>query len=773
MDARLGELEVALASPSQTASLPALVMELSRLATSEAHATAARICMQLRHDNEAALLDAETRHGSLLEAQRKIVWEHQRALEAAQKHIEQLESEKHAVTQSARDQGQMLEVERAARAETDRSVALLERQLQLAAAQFDEVNTAARKQADEHARVYDEAAGLRAELEELSGQLTVEQSRAVVAAREHTDAADRIAGLQLELKQALLQVDAERQAAAREIDARDQAVARIAALESAFDDVQRQRDEATQTLAPHAAQHAALESQLADAVAAVNGVTAQLEAERVAATELRAELAAAQSARDAEREMVTTLQLAAADIDSVRGAHDEALRERDAERGRVADLDRAHTALRNQLESERATLSELTRRGKKSGGDRAALADELNRVMTAKAELEAALAEAQARASHNLTAEHEQRQATEHAVAEAGAARRDLATALQTLEAVEQARDAAQHAASGFQGKLSAIEHEHQALTALLDEEQARATALQGAAAEAETARRDLAQALEKLEAVERARDAAQRSVEGFEEQIAAIEQERQALASALDAEFARAADLQKSAAHAEAGQRDLEQALQKLEAVARARDDAQQTVNGFDKKVGAIEQERQALAAALDAERARAAELQKAVIETEQRLAEANAVAETLRLELLEAPEPAPMSVADDEEIELSFDEPDDQSAARPGGTSGVRVATRYSFASRIEIGVNGRTGQLVNLSVAGCGVRTSTPLEVGVSVIVQLPGESGAPCEGVVVWSRREGSRHTKLAHRSGVHFTKADVMAIEAFMILEAEV
>ena len=56
MDARLGELEVALSNPSQAASLPALVMELSRLATSEAHATAARICMQLRHDNEAALL---------------------------------------------------------------------------------------------------------------------------------------------------------------------------------------------------------------------------------------------------------------------------------------------------------------------------------------------------------------------------------------------------------------------------------------------------------------------------------------------------------------------------------------------------------------------------------------------------------------------------------------------------------------------------------------------------------------------------------------------
>ena len=72
-----------------------------------------------------------------------------------------------------------------------------------------------------------------------------------------------------------------------------------------------------------------------------------------------------------------------------------------------------------------------------------------------------------------------------------------------------------------------------------------------------------------------------------------------------------------------------------------------------------------------------------------------------------------------------------------------------------------------------AGCGIRTSTLLEVGAPVIVQLPGEVGAPCEGVVIWSRRDGSKFTKAGFRSGVKFTKADVMAIEAFMILEADV
>ena len=34
--------------------------------------------------------------------------------------------------------------------------------------------------------------------------------------------------------------------------------------------------------------------------------------------------------------------------------------------------------------------------------------------------------------------------------------------------------------------------------------------------------------------------------------------------------------------------------------------------------------------------------------------------------------------------------------------------IATRYLFTSRIEVGVNGQPGQLVNLSVAGCGIRT-----------------------------------------------------------------
>ena len=142
MDARLSELEVALADPSRSTSLSALVLELSRLATSEAHATAARICMQLRHDGDAALLDVETRHASALEAQRKIAWDQQWALENAQKRIELLESEKQSVTQAARDQSQMLEVERAARGDRERAVALLERQIQVAATQIPRSTTA-------------------------------------------------------------------------------------------------------------------------------------------------------------------------------------------------------------------------------------------------------------------------------------------------------------------------------------------------------------------------------------------------------------------------------------------------------------------------------------------------------------------------------------------------------------------------------------------------------------------------------------------------------
>ena len=667
MDARLAELEVALSDPSRSTSLPALVLELSRLATSEAHATAARICMQLRHDGDAALLDLETRHASVLEAQRKAAWDQQWALENAQKRIELLESEKQSATQAAQDHGQMLEVERAARTERERAVALLERQLQVAATQLDEVTTAARKRAEEHAQVFDEASSLRADIEDLSGRFAVDHAQVAVLSRQQATANDRIAALQRELEQALQRVEIERHATARAVDERDQAIVRIATMDTAIADVQRQREEASQRLAPEAKVRGAQARQLAEAVSTLKDTRQHLDVERATAaqlraalataqsareaerestatlqsttTELRTELAAVQSARDADRQAISTLEHAAADVNAMRGAHADALRERDAERLRVAELERAQAALHTQLESHTSALADLTRRGDASDDARAALVDDLNRVTTANAALESALAQEQERARHTLTEEHERRQTVEQSQAEVEALRRDLAEALRTLEAAE------------------------------------------------------------------------------------------------------------------------------------RARSDAQHTVDGFDTKVARIEDERQMLAAALDAERTRATDLHQAVAAAEHRLAEAHAVAETLRLELLEAPDPVPTLLAD--EVELSFDEHDNDESARPDDQTGVRIATRYSFASRIEIGVNGKAAQLVNLSVAGCGIRTSSALDVGAAVIVQLPGEAGAPCEGIVVWSRRDGSKHTKAAYRSGVRFTKADVMAIEAFMILEADV
>ena len=79
-----------------------------------------------------------------------------------------------------------------------------------------------------------------------------------------------------------------------------------------------------------------------------------------------------------------------------------------------------------------------------------------------------------------------------------------------------------------------------------------------------------------------------------------------------------------------------------------------------------------------------------------------------------------------------------------------------------------------LSDLSVGGCGVKTTLPLETGQSIRIHLPGDP-APllCVGQVVWVRREpASGKTPAGIRAGVQFTQVDESAIEAFIIMRAD-
>ena len=162
-------------------------------------------------------------------------------------------------------------------------------------------------------------------------------------------------------------------------------------------------------------------------------------------------------------------------------------------------------------------------------------------------------------------------------------------------------------------------------------------------------------------------------------------------------------------------------------------------------------------------------ADLRHAATASEERLAELAADVERLKAA------PPLGAIAD---LSFESEEPDAAAASTPATGDeedeweAVRLVTRYTFASDVQVKVNGRSAQLLDLSVAGCGVRTTTSLPAGKPVRIHLPGDH-APllCVGEVVWAREEGS--APRTWRGGVQFTEADESAIEAFIIMRAQV
>jgi Tfp pilus assembly protein PilZ len=83
-----------------------------------------------------------------------------------------------------------------------------------------------------------------------------------------------------------------------------------------------------------------------------------------------------------------------------------------------------------------------------------------------------------------------------------------------------------------------------------------------------------------------------------------------------------------------------------------------------------------------------------------------------------------------------------------------------------------NGKPAHLLDLSVAGCGLRTTTMLGIGKSIRIHLPGDqTPLLCVGQVVWTRDEGG--SPRTWRAGVQFTQVDEGALEAFIIMHAKV
>ncbi len=98
------------------------------------------------------------------------------------------------------------------------------------------------------------------------------------------------------------------------------------------------------------------------------------------------------------------------------------------------------------------------------------------------------------------------------------------------------------------------------------------------------------------------------------------------------------------------------------------------------------------------------------------------------------------------------------------------VRLAVRYSFREPFTITVNGDTGLLVDISVAGCQLVSSSAVRPNQAVKVLLPsGDTSIACTGKVMWARFEPrASGGAFGYRAGVQFTKPDQPALEAFIV-----
>ena len=688
IDARLAELDAALADPSRTSSLTGLIVELARLATTEAQAAATRACLQIRSDGEASMLEAEARNLAAVEAERKRASELRKHLDTAQKKLDLLETEQHAVLQAAREQTQLLEAERASRGDLDRSLARLERQVADAQAQVVEAG-------------------------EVAERVTIERTHAL----------ERVGALEQQLAAEQQQIAVERQAAQALRQAQGDAAVRSGELERQLAAAERRATEVEQHLTAARATVTSLET---DRVAA---------GDRIASLELDLEAAQETVAREQETARTAAEQRSYAEARLQQQEQQFAERAQENDRLR-ADLDAAHQAA--QLAASQAAHSDATQRE-----DIAATATALAAERQARAEL------------------------------------------LAQVESLTRLLD-------GERVVTADLRHAISAATSAADGEQHAVTTLRQAAADAEQRAADLQRRYAELE---RTHGDLQQTHTSLSQAHADLERTSAALYSDLDAQRTTSGDadsglreeLEQARQDATRARTDLASVQHRLAVLEQGRAEAEETAFDIGERVAIIERERDAFSLALDTERMTTADLRQTVTSADRRVADESSQLDALRQQLAtlrSATATAQAPVADDEEgevTELTFDE--DQ-VEEPGdgaitleeeGWESVRLSTRYTFTSRIDIKVNGVTGVLCDLSVGGCGVRTTATLETGDTVRVQLPQDPHALlCHGQVIWMRKEpASGRTQAGTRAGIRFTQADEGALEAFIIMRADV
>jgi hypothetical protein len=754
LDVRLGALEAALGRGAPRPSLERLVLELARVATAEAESAAARAALE-------AQLHAQERSAAAVSAA-------QRALEA-----------EHAITTTLQ-----LELER--------------------------VQTELEAERDAAARLRREVAGihkgsdadgvLRRQVAELQQALQNERARSDTLDRElatERDAATRISNREATLQSEL---DAAQRAAqtrsVQNLRELEQARAVLRAATDAEGALRRHADELEQALQKERTRRDTLDRELAT--------------ERDATTRISSRVAALQSELDAAQRAARTRTAAdddhRAQVESVEQKYAELDRRYADSVGRLEETVRDRDALAAALEAERqttvATVAANEKRLAAAGKTAAGLDAERQKMVATVAANEKRLAAAEKTAA-GLDAEHQKMTAA------LAAAEKRLATAEKTAAGVEAERQKMAAALATAEKRLATAEKitagldaERQQMAATLAAAEKRLATAEKTTTGIDTERQKMAAALaaaEKTAAVlasEEARARQQRAE--IEDRARKAGDERDALAAALaidrDKHAAELLAVEQRAAASEAARLIADEAREEAEARAEAeaneRDDLEALLEAAKKSVQGMHAAVEERLAVIDAKRARTI---KALEESEARADAAIRERDTLASELAAiraAPADDPhmtkrLEAANERirslelqvfERDRGSDEADvdlapllDTPPPVPYGQAAQRATRRHGFRPTTKVQIDKQPGVLVDLSVTGAQIISTTLPDVGQIVTLRLQSDQvPCSCEGRLLWARREQTAKGRpFKYRAGIVFTAADESAINAFI------
>jgi len=129
-------------------------------------------------------------------------------------------------------------------------------------------------------------------------------------------------------------------------------------------------------------------------------------------------------------------------------------------------------------------------------------------------------------------------------------------------------------------------------------------------------------------------------------------------------------------------------------------------------------------------------------------------------------APEPANTATASATSVAVAPAEP----ATRPLDWHGTRRATRYKVRPGVEIQVDGNPASVVDLSVVGVQVVSSTILRPNQKVRISIPNEDFVMrFRGAIAWAKFELPKpNDSPRYRAGVDFADADATALDEFVL-----